>query len=95
LRISLGSGRVCTTFQDLNRLQTFRYLQLKLVQDLLLLIIEFRDAPQPDLLSFDGRQYDIDAVELRESLQDFGRGIVRIPPQVLEGYEQSVAEKRH
>ena len=42
---------------------------LKLVLDLLLFIIEFRDAPQPDLWSFDDRRYDMGAVDIRELLR--------------------------
>ncbi len=42
---------------------------MKLVLDLLLFIIEFRDAPQPDLWSFDDRRYDMVAVDIRELLR--------------------------
>ena len=42
---------------------------LKLVLDLLLFIIEFRDAPQADLWSFDVRRYDMGAVNIRELLR--------------------------
>ena len=48
-----------------------RPLHLKLVKNLLLLVIEFGDASQPDLSSFDRRQYDVDTADLRQPFQRF------------------------
>jgi len=56
-------ARVCTTFLNPGRLQTFLQLKLQLVQNSLLFFIEVGDASQPDLAPFDRWQHDDKAIE--------------------------------
>ena len=43
---------------------SLRQLQLELVEGLVLLFVEFGNASEPDLSSFDGWQHDLHTVEL-------------------------------
>src|SRR5439155_9810817 len=52
------------TFLNLDRVQSFRQLQLELVKNPLLVLIQLADAAQPNFFTFYRGQYDIHAVQL-------------------------------